>query len=124
MNPVKHIFQHASSYGARSSIISPWIWMIGTLLAALSTSAILGAATWVLIFFSVLTTIVLISAMVAYFFCLFKGQTDALRSENFNLEKMALEKQISSDSLTGIQPPQTNQLRDVTQVESVQDEQA
>ncbi|MHA3083419.1 hypothetical protein ACX1NX_09665 [Acinetobacter sp. ANC 5383] len=98
--------------------------MIGTCLASLTCSSIFKAPTWVLIFFSVLSFIAFVAAIIAYFYCLFKGQTDALRSESFNLEKLAIERQISSDSLTGIQQPSNGQLRNVNPIDVPQDEEA
>lgn len=103
MDFVRHIFNHANSYGSRSSILSLWAWLIATLLASMTITSVFNAPKFVIIVLTILLVITLFAAMVAFFYCLFTGDTDALRSEKFNIEKLAIEKQVMGDNLTGTQ---------------------
>lgn len=103
MNIFANLFQHASSYGSRSSILSIWIWVLGMLgMMLLYLSGAIGINNWIIISLFILLVIVILVLIGIYSYCLYTGKTDFLRSEKFVIEKMVIEKQISGDSLTGI----------------------
>ncbi|TCB73199.1 hypothetical protein [Acinetobacter sp. ANC 4177] len=123
MDYIKQIFQHASSYGSRSSILSILLWIIFGFLAPLIIASIF-APPWVAILFAVILVVFLIIFAYVYLYCLHKGNIDALRSEKFVISKMAIEKQTSSDSVTGVQtvPHELGNNRAISYSESVQDD--
>lgn len=114
MDYFKHILQHAKSFGSRSSILSVLAWIFGTLFFFITIAGIFKSPTWLLIAMFSLLVLVLISILVAFFYCLFTGNTDILRSEKFVIEKLAIEKQISGDSLTG--PEKTINNQDISRI--------
>ena len=59
-----------------------------------------------------------------FLYCLHKGDTDALRSEKFNIEKIALEKQSSSDNLIDVHATPLAISNTGNTIEAVQDDQA
>lgn len=123
MDFVKQIFQHANSYGSKSSILSPLIWIVLGILGPLVMSSIFAPA-WVSVLLAVVFVIFILILAYVYLYCLHKGDTDALRSEKFNIEKIALEKQSSSDSLIDVNPTPLTPPRIENTVEAVQEDQA
>jgi len=123
MDYIKQIFQHASSYGSRSSILSILLWIIFGFLAPLIISSIF-APQWVSILLAVILVSFLIIFGYAYLHCLHNGNIDALRSEKFVISKMALEKQTTSDSVTGVQtlPSRSGNNKAISHSESVEDD--
>jgi len=101
MDYVKHILQQTNSFGSRSSILSILAWILGSLLCATTLASIFKADKLILIGLFILVVIMIIAILVAFFFCLFTNKTDILRSEKFNIEKLALEKHVPEDSLNG-----------------------
>ena len=101
MDYVKHILQQANSFGSRSSILSILAWILGSLLCATTLASIFNADKLILIGLFILVVIMIIAILVAFLFCLFTNKTDILRSEKFNIEKLALEKHVPEDSLNG-----------------------
>ncbi|OTG82347.1 hypothetical protein [Acinetobacter sp. ANC 4648] len=101
MEFVKHVLSQANSFGSRSSILSILAWILGSILAAITLSSIFKAEKWILIGLFALLVLMIFSVLVAFFFCLFTNKTDALRSEKFNIEKLAIEKHVPEDSLNG-----------------------
>ncbi|WP_374527780.1 hypothetical protein [Acinetobacter sp.] len=122
MDYIKQIFQHASSYGSRSSILSILLWIIFGFLGPLILSSIF-APPWVSILLAIILVGFLIIFAYVYLHCLHNGNIDALRSEKFVISKMAIEKQTSGDSVTGVQVlPHSSGNRSISDTESVQDD--
>ena len=112
--------QHANAYGSKSSILGFWVWLIGLTLTTLIFLAVKGIANWITYGLFIVLLIEIIGALVTYFYCLFANKPDLLRSENFLLQKMVIEKQTIGDSLTGSQEiPAISQ----NQIITVQDDQ-
>lgn len=111
MDYIKHVLSQANSFGSRSSILSILAWILGSILASITLAGIFKAEKWILIGLFGLLVLMIISVLIAFFFCLFTNRTDVLRSERFNIEKMALEKHIPEDSLNG-------QLRTISPLEN------
>lgn len=103
MNYIKDVLQHANSYGSRSSILSIFTWFLGTSMASLTLGAIFHFYVWMLYFIASLIFVTFLVMIGTYIYCLRIGNFDALRSESFNIQKLAIERQASSDSLSGIQ---------------------
>lgn len=95
------LFQHATSQGSRSTALNPLAWALGICLAAFLVALRVSNLTpWVLPLLASLVVIFVFAFVISYFILLFKDR-DALRSERFKLSKMALERSLTGDSLTG-----------------------
>ena len=122
MNYAKHILNHASSFGSRSSVLSILAWIFGAILASITISGALKAPFWLLIGLFIILIVLVIAILIAFFYCLFNDKTDILRSEKFNIEKLAIERQASGDDLTGIESNIVSNTLVVLPVESVEEE--
>ena len=123
MDYVKQIIQQANSFGSRSSVLSILAWILGSLLCATTLAGIFKADKLILIGLFVLVVLMIIAILVAFFFCLFTDRTDILRSEKFNIEKLALEKQSSSDNLIDVHSTPIGHSKNMDLIEPVQEDQ-
>ena len=64
---------------------------------------------WVLVMLGVFQGLTVLAYLAAYFFLLVKDR-DALRSERFQLSKMAIERSITGDNLAGFLEPEKQPL--------------
>ncbi len=98
---IRSLFQQSAIGQSRSSVLNPLQWLVALLLAATVSAAIFGTVLWFLILLSVLTTcgVVVTLGFYAYFA---RGNPDSLRSEHYSLSKMAIEKGLLGDNLTGL----------------------
>jgi hypothetical protein len=76
-------------------------WLISVLLAALLTAASLQLPSWITVGLFITLAINILLVMFSFGYCLFNDR-DALRSESFSIKKMAIEKGIYGDSITGV----------------------
>ena len=97
---LRQYLEHASASGRRSTVLSTLIVMGGVLLAGLVGSLLSSAPEWLLKW--LLGLIVGDAGLfgIAFLYFMFKSP-DALRSESFELEKMAMERGFFGDSLQG-----------------------
>lgn len=87
--------------GSRTDVLRALVWPNAMLLAALVSAAIKSAPTFLLVILSVLLVVFMLLYAGAYI--LFGIQDpNLLRSERYNIEKMAIEKGILGDSMMGI----------------------
>lgn len=86
---------------SRSDVLKALILPISIcVLGIMGTIAGKGPA-WVLVLFSVFLTLCFGVYLFSYLFCLFRDR-DALRSEKYNMSKLAIEHGLLGDSNTGI----------------------
>jgi uncharacterized membrane protein YdbT with pleckstrin-like domain len=90
----------ATAKGAKSTALHSLQWMLGILLSALPMTIWAGGPSWILIGIGSSALVILVLFVFAYLYFLFK-QPDALRSEQFTLSKLAIEKGLVGDSNTG-----------------------
>jgi|GEM_PF-3623567 len=121
MDYIKQIFQHAESYGSKSSILSILLWIIFGVIGPMILSSIF-APIWVSILLAAILVAFLGIFAYTYLRCLHTGDTDSLRSEKFVISKMAIAKQITSDSDTGVQKIPQNMSKNSNVIELVQDD--
>jgi hypothetical protein len=91
----------ATAKGARSTALHSLQWMLGILLSALPIVIWAGAPDWLLVGISGAAALILVLFIFAYVYFLLK-QPDALRSEQFSLSKMAIEKGLVGDNVSGL----------------------
>ncbi|KKW76152.1 hypothetical protein AAV97_17325 [Acinetobacter sp. Ag2] len=123
MDYIQHVLQSAKSFGSKSSILSILAWVLAILVGALTASYLVKAPTLISVGLFALIFLIIIAILIAFFYCLFTGKTDFLRSEKFNLEKLAIEKQSSSDSLIDVHSSPKSLPNTVKVIEPVQEEQ-
>ena len=75
---------------SRSDVLKPLAWLIGIVAFALAAALFGHAQQWVLITLIAVLVLCVILYLGAYFYCLFFDK-DALRSETYSLNKMAIE---------------------------------
>jgi hypothetical protein len=106
---IKTFLQQANASGSRSTALNPLGWALAMFLSALITAAIKHAPAWVTILLAIFTATFFLAYLASYGFLLLKDR-DALRSERFTLSKLAIERSIMGDNLTGFLDPQKNPL--------------
>ena len=88
---LRAFFEEASAKGARSTALHSLQWGMGMLLAGIPVALWADAPTWILVTLVVLLCTVVATYLLAYVYLLFK-EPDALRSEQFTTQKMALDR--------------------------------
>jgi hypothetical protein len=86
---------------SRSDVLKPLAWLVGMLALGVVLMVVAKAPDWVLqpIVWALMGSIILY--ICAYTFCLFVDR-DALRSEKYSLNKMAIEHGLIGDSSAGL----------------------
>lgn len=100
-----NFISHASAQGARSTALHALQWVLGLLLSALPFLVWAGAPLWILVTAMSAIVVVLLVFLVTYVYLLFRNP-DALRSENFTLSKLAMDKGLLGDTTSGFYDPQ------------------
>jgi len=98
---IQSFLQQASIQGSKSTILKPMNWILSIIISAIIATFYFPIPNWVSITFIVIFIILIIAYLIIYFYCLFNDR-DALRSETYNVQKLAIEKGIIGDSATGI----------------------
>jgi hypothetical protein len=88
-------------------VLKPLGWGVSIAIAALLSSAYFHLEPWIVYMFAVFACLGMALYLGAYLYCLFTDR-DALRSETYTIQKLAIEKGFVGDSLTGVLP--TNEL--------------
>jgi hypothetical protein len=100
---IRALLQQASAEGSRSTALKPLGWLVGMLCA--SSIALFSFSNpiplWVGITFVALTVLAVAGYLIAYFFLMIKDR-DALRSERYSIQKLAIEKGIVGDNISGV----------------------
>lgn len=94
-------FSEASAKGARSTALHALQWVIGMVLVAMTLMHFAGAPFWLLVTLILILGVFLLVFLGAYIYLLIRNP-DALRSEQFTLSKIALEKGLVGDSVHGL----------------------
>jgi hypothetical protein len=93
---------------SRSDILRPLAGLIGILMTAIILMIVAKGPEWLLILMSVVLIFSIVLYFFTYIFCLFRDR-DALRSEKYSLQKMAIEHGLLGDSTSGtFEPEETN----------------
>jgi membrane protein YdbS with pleckstrin-like domain len=100
--------QQMSATLSRSDILRPLAGLIGILITAIILIIVAKGPEWLLILMSVVWVFSIVLYFFTYVFCLFRDR-DALRSEKYSLQKMAIEHGLFGDSTSGtFEPEETN----------------
>jgi len=98
---ISGLFQQATAHGSRTTVLRPLGWLACICLLGIFGCIDLKAPAWMAILFVGFTTAVIVLYLFAYIYCLCYDR-DALRSETYSIQKLAIEKSYRGDSLTGI----------------------
>lgn len=90
----------ALATGSRSTALKPLGWLIAIVLPSAVLSARLGSPAWLSATLGALSVATIVLYCVAYVYLLAKDR-DALRSERYSIQKLAIEKGFVGDSVTG-----------------------
>ena len=85
----------------RTDVLRPATWLFGISLTALTGMSFSQAPFWLLVFMTVMCGSFGLLAGISYAFCLVKDR-DALRSEKYQLHKLAIERGLLGDSKAGL----------------------
>ena len=100
---IRALLQQASAEGSRSTALKPLGWLVGMLCAA--SIAMFSFSNpiplWAGITFVALTATTVAGYLIAYFYLMLKDR-DALRSERYSIQKLAIEKGIVGDNISGV----------------------
>ncbi len=101
MKLLTELREQMSAELTRSDVLRSLIWPNAGLLLGLSTALAAKAPTWALIALTVMLGVFMLLYAVSYvFFAL--TDPDALRSEKYKLQKLAIEQGLFGDSLSGL----------------------
>jgi hypothetical protein len=91
-------------------VLRPLGWLLSICGFSLLGAIEMKAATWVLVFLACATGASVLLYMGAFVFCLLTDK-EALRSETYSIQRMAIEKGFRGDSTTGIVPEEASPAR-------------
>jgi glucan phosphoethanolaminetransferase (alkaline phosphatase superfamily) len=97
---IKSFLEKNSASGSKSTILAPLAWLIGICFGALIVLISINAHTN---YTYIVLGIILLAAFLFFFvyiYCLFKDR-DALRSEKFTIQKIAIQRGIYGDNIVG-----------------------
>jgi hypothetical protein len=101
-HPIESLLNQASIGQSRTSVLNPIQWFVAILLSGFCIALIVHAPTWFTVLVGVGVGLAFALFFGAYiYFC--KKDPDALRSENYSLTKLAIEKRFLGDSNVGLQ---------------------
>jgi len=100
-NFFRELLSKSDSSGSKSTVLKPLTWFISILIAGIIFSVKYNAPKWILIFFVIVSSVVILLFLFSYIYCLFVDR-DALRSEKFSIQKMAIERGLYGDNTSGV----------------------
>lgn len=98
---IRAFLQQASASGSKSTVLKPLAWMMLICISATLSSAHFDLTVWITYLFAIFSCITMALYLVAYLYCLFKDR-DALRSETYSIQKMAIERGFVGDDYSGV----------------------
>lgn len=101
LNFLKEIMVKSDNSGEKSTILKPLTWLISILMGGIIALFYIKAENWIIIAFFCIICLIILLFVFSYLFCLYKDK-DALRSEKFYIQKMAIEKGFYGDNVTGL----------------------
>lgn len=103
---IREFFLASEVAGSRSTALQSVLAFFGLLLGGTLVAALAGADRWLVAALAIASGIDFVTFLIAFFYLLAKDP-DALRSERFTLQKMALERGLVGDNIGGLVPGST-----------------
>ena len=104
MSPLQFItslLQHATAEGSRSTVLRPLSWLAGICVVGLLGCLEFKAPDWITDMFAVMIALAFLLFIGAYIYCLMNDR-EALRSEKYSIQRLAIEKGLLGDSTSGM----------------------
>lgn len=98
---IQAFLQQATENGTRSTVLKPLAWLMSMLLAATLSAFYFNAPSWVGILFAIFCSLTMLLYLATYVYCIVTDK-DALRSETYSIQKLALERGFVGDSIQGV----------------------
>jgi hypothetical protein len=98
---VRYLFERGFDRGHRSIVLTTLLTMGGMLLGSLVVTGVEHAPTWMQVFLAALTTVDFGIFAWAYVYFV-RSNPEALRSEQFLTQKLAIERGMLGDQLSGV----------------------
>lgn len=98
---MKELFARSDASGSKSTVLKPLTWFLSLIIGGLLFLLKFEAPNWIIVLFSIIISISILFFFFAYIYCLFYDR-DALRSESYSIQKMAIEKGVIGDNVTGV----------------------
>jgi hypothetical protein len=95
------LFENARSQ-SRSTILRPLSWLAGICVAALLGSVRFNSPAWLIVTLTVAFALAVVFYLGSYLYCLLTGKIDALRTERYSIQKLAIQRGYRGDSNTGL----------------------
>jgi len=102
-NLIHAFLEQASAKGSKSTILQPLGWMMAICISATFSAGLFSPVPWVTILFAVFSALTMALYLYAYLYSLYKNP-DALRSESYTIQKLAIEKGFVGDDTSGTIP--------------------
>lgn len=100
---LSYLLQQANIGQSRTSVLNPIQWLLVILVAGIGICLMFHSAAWLVVLFAAMLIIGLVLFFGSYIYFV-RTNPDALRSEHFSLSKLAIEKGLVGDSLSGLKP--------------------
>jgi hypothetical protein len=94
-------WERAQGQGSRSTVLRPLGWLLALCATGSLGSVSVSAPVWLTVLFAVGAGLSILIYLAAYGYCLLKSP-EALRTESYSIQKLAIEKSFRGDSLTGV----------------------
>jgi len=115
---IQAFLEQATAKGTKATILKPLGWMMLILISATLSAFYLNSPKWVGVLFSVFTCVTMVLYLLTYIYCLFKDR-DALRSETYSIQKLAIEKGFVGDDISGMLQPEPDETKALIDVSAV-----
>jgi hypothetical protein len=101
---IRSFLERADAQGSRSTVLTPLGWLTAMLLSGFIAVLIIQAPLWATTSIGITLGVCVFLYLAAYTYFAFKNP-ELLRSEKFTLSKMAIERSITGDNLSGLVDP-------------------
>ncbi|WP_460095891.1 hypothetical protein [Pseudomonas sp. S3_C01] len=102
-NLIKMFLEQATAKGARSTVLKPLYMMMAVCIAGVFASFHFAFPVWISYIFAFFIVLTMSLYLFSYVYCLYK-QPDALRSETYSIQKLAIQRGFVGDDKTGLVP--------------------
>ncbi|OFX25759.1 MAG: hypothetical protein A2041_14620 [Bacteroidetes bacterium GWA2_31_9b] len=101
MSIIKELLHKSDASGSKSTILKPLTWLISVITGGIILLLEFNSPNWLIIMFSIIMGVAILIFFFSYIYCLFTDK-DAIRSEKYSIQKLAIEKGLYGDNVTGI----------------------
>lgn len=104
---IRELLSRSDASGSKSTILKPLTWFLALIIGGILTLLKFGSPIWLTIMLAVIFCLGVAVFFFVYIYRLINDR-DSLRSEKFTIQKLAIEKGIMGDDVTGIAPLSNN----------------